>query len=74
MTPRIIAVMLNGARREEGIRRQQLLDLEGQRSRIHLVPRPNEFAPRPAPTNDIALGKKLGHGKRVVATEVYGRL
>jgi hypothetical protein len=74
MTPRIIAVMLNGAQRDEEIRRQQLLDLESQRSRIHLVPRTKEADSPTAPVNDIAMGKKPGRGGSAVATEVYGRL
>lgn len=49
-TPRIIADMLTNTYQEEELRRQQLRDLESQRSRIHLVSFPSEKRQIPSPS------------------------
>jgi putative transposase len=74
ITPRIIAVMLNAAQRDEEIRRQQLLEVESQQSRIHLVTRTEGSIPRLSPVDDIARGMRPSRDKSAIATAVYGRL
>jgi putative transposase len=74
LTPLIIATMLNAARREEEIRRQQLFEVESQRSRIHLVTRTEESISSFAPLDDLSIRMKPSSDRGAVATAVYGRL
>lgn len=64
-TPRIIADMLTNAYQEEELRRQQLRDLESQRSRIHLVSSPSEKSQVASPFQHIEQAEAASLPKEV---------
>jgi transposase InsO family protein len=73
-TPRIIADMLTNAYQEEDLRRQQLKDLESQRSRIHLVSPPAEGRCDPGPTRRPQARTVVASSPREIPFQVYESL